>query len=101
MSANAKQVLARYRDLLRLIGRMRSEEQRTLAREQARTLLRSRASEHDPQAILNYQRELASRIAFLRMTTPKLPGEVAGASGTYVLRDGQLVEGSGHTRGSR
>lgn len=93
-------VLSRYRELLRLLRRLPLDQQKG-ALEEARSTTRARALESDPQKALDYQRELASRIGFLRATTPKQPGEVTSTAGTYVFRGGQLVKGCGEVKGSR
>lgn len=93
-------VLARYRELLRLLRRLPSDKQGGALIE-ARATLRARSIEADPQKALDYQRELVSRIGFLRATTPKQPGEVTASSGVYVYRDGKLVKGLGEGKGSR
>lgn len=62
---------------------------------------------HTSMQVLDYQRELAAKIAYLRMVTPKRPsdtrtGESSSGNGTiYVLREGKLVQSSGESRGSR
>jgi hypothetical protein len=99
MQHHKQQVLARYRELLRLITRM-PEQKAAAARQEAQQAVRSHANETDPQAQLGHLKELVARISFLRITTPRRPGESLGA-GTYVLREGQLVEGSGEDKGAR
>ncbi len=100
MSAQANPVLSKIRTLVRLIHRLPREQKQTSLLE-TRTLIRSRAKETDNQKALDHQRELASKIAYLRIITPKQSGETASSTGTYVLREGKLMEGSGETRGSR
>ncbi|GAX81707.1 hypothetical protein CEUSTIGMA_g9135.t1 [Chlamydomonas eustigma] len=93
---------ARLRTLFRLIERLPNIETRISARDEARKLIRERCKESDPQKLLDYQKELVSRIAYLRIITPKDPSHVSSSAGTtYVLRDGHLVEGSGQHRGGR
>lgn len=104
MSATAagarSQVLGRYRELLQLIRRL-PEPKQGAALQEARTTVRARAGEGDPQKALDHLRELVSKIGFLRATTPKRPGEVSRGSGNYIMRDGKLVEGDGEGRGTR
>lgn len=100
MSAHRAQVLSRYKELLRLVGRL-PEQKREQALREARDTVRSRQAEGDPQRQLDHLRELVSRIGYLRITTPREPGEAGSKSGVYVVRDGRLVEGSGAGRGSR
>jgi hypothetical protein len=102
MASARHQVLGRYRELLRLIERLPGDK-RTAADAEARSLFRDRRTEQDPQRALDHQRELASKIAYLRMVTPKTAADTRTSSPgtTYVLRDGKLVEGSGEVRGGR
>lgn len=95
-----QQVMSRYRELLRLVHRLPDGSKRAAARAEAQTTMRQHQHEQDPEAQLNYLKELVARISFLRITTPRRPGESL-AGGTYVLRDGQLVQGSGQEKGSR
>jgi len=47
-------------------------------------------------------KQLAARISFLRTITPRMPGDASSiGAGHWVVRGGQLVEGSGATSGSR
>ena len=93
-------VLHQLRNLFRLLRNLPSPEQRQKNLVEARGLIRQRLRESDNQRALDYQKELASKIAFLRVITPK---PIAGhaSKGTFVLRDGKLIEASGETRGSR
>lgn len=93
-------VLSRYKELLRLIDRLPSSK-KGQALIEAKSTVRSRRSEEDPQKQLDHLRELVSKIGYLRIATPKQPGEVSNESGVYVVRDGKLVEGSGAAKGAR
>jgi hypothetical protein len=99
MQAHKTQVLARYRELLRLIQRLPSSKS-AAARAEAQQTIRQRQQEADPEQQLQYLKELAAKIGFLRISTPRRPGEVLEA-GSFVLRDGQLVKGSGEHKGTR
>lgn len=99
MQHHKQQVLTRYRELLRLIKRM-PEQKAAAARSEAQQTVRQNKNAADPESQLRYLKELVARISFLRITTPRRPGETLG-SGTYVLRDGQLVEGAGEDKGGR
>ncbi|PNH01659.1 hypothetical protein TSOC_012435 [Tetrabaena socialis] len=99
MSTSQKTVvLARYRELLRLVARL-PQAKRGEALGEARTTIRDRRSESNPEKQLNHLKELTSKIGFLRIVTPKEPGEVR--SGVFVVRDGRIVEGSGDAKGGR
>ncbi|KAG2483066.1 hypothetical protein HYH03_018049 [Edaphochlamys debaryana] len=99
MSGSATgQVLCRYRELLRLIGRLPGD-QRSKALTEARTTLRARKSEANPEEQLKHLKELVSKIGYLRIITPRQPGDVK--SGVFVVRDGRLVEGGGEAKGAR
>lgn len=95
------QVLRAYRELLSLIKRM-PESQRSQAWQEARQTMRQHAGEADGARQLDLFKQLAAKISFLRVVTPRKPGEVSAiGTGHYVLRDGKLVEGSGATAGKR
>lgn len=99
MQAHKPQVLSRYRELLRLIQRLPSSKA-AAARAEAQQTIRQRQHEADPEQQLQHLKELAAKIGFLRITTPRRPGEALD-SGSFVLRDGQLVKGSGEQKGTR
>lgn len=47
-------------------------------------------------------REMYEQISFLRIVTPRRPRDRRNdGSVTYVIRDGELVEGSGDVKGKR
>ncbi len=98
-SSQRAQILGLYRELLRLISRQ-PPERAAAAREEARSTLRARKAETNPEQLHLYHKELASRVSFLRITTPRTPGQ-ALQGGRYVLRDGELVEGAGADKGAR
>lgn len=93
------QVLSYYRQLLRLIGRL-PLAQATAARDEAHRTIRARSNEADPEQALKHVKELAAKISFLRMTTPRPPGEPVD-SGHFVYRDGSWVEDEGKDKGTR
>jgi hypothetical protein len=99
LQQHRRQVLSRYRELLRLIERL-PQPKAAAARQEASASLRRNQREADPQAQLQQLKQLVARISFLRITTPRPPGEALGG-GTYVLRDGQLVQGGGQDKGTR
>ena len=92
-------VISQLRALVRLL-RCLPEEKKATSLAEARFLFRLRAGEKDNQKALDHQKELASKIAYLRIITPKQQSGPT-STGTYVLREGKLVEGSGEARGSR
>jgi hypothetical protein len=94
-----QQVLSRYRELLRLVQRL-PDARAAAARGEARATLRQHQHEQDPQARLQQLKELVARISFLRITTPRRAGEPL-SGGTFVLREGELVQGGGEHKGSR
>lgn len=48
-----------------------------------------------------HAQELAAKLAYLKVITPRMPGDAAKEAGVYVLRDGQLVESAGEAGTSR
>lgn len=99
MQAHKSQVLSRYRELLRLIKRLPAGKA-AAAKSVAQQTIRLRQQETDPEAQLQYLKELAAKVGFLRISTPRPLGEPLEA-GSYILRDGQLVKGSGEQKGAR
>jgi len=93
------QVLARYRELLQLIKRLPPESAASALAEAQQTI-RQRSTVADPETQLLHLKELVAKISFLRITTPRPVGERIRA-GTFVLRGGELVPGTGEEKGSR
>lgn len=95
------QVLRAYRELLSLIKRLPGE-QREAQWADARAAVRRHAGEAGDAERQELLKRLIARISFLRVVTPRRPGE-ASATGTghYVLREGRLVEGHGTSAGTR
>ncbi|GBF89510.1 hypothetical protein Rsub_02082 [Raphidocelis subcapitata] len=94
------QVLAYYRQLLRLARRL-PPERAAAAADEARAAIRARAGEPDPERALQHTKELAARVAFLRMTTPRPAGEPLEGAGRFVWRSGAWQEGGGESKGER
>lgn len=101
MSQHRAQVLRAYRELLGLVRRL-PEAQRASALAEARQSMRQHAAETSEERQQELFKQLAAKISFLRVVTPRRPGEVSAiGSGHYVLRDGKLVEGAGRSAGTR
>ncbi len=92
-------VLSRYRELLRLI-KLQPPNIARQGLQEARQTLHSRRDEADPEVALSHLKELVARISFLKITTPRHPTAPLGG-GTFVLRDGELVESRGEDKGTR
>eukprot|EP00241_Pyramimonas_parkeae_P008663 CAMPEP_0114231424 /NCGR_PEP_ID=MMETSP0058-20121206/4035_1 /TAXON_ID=36894 /ORGANISM="Pyramimonas parkeae, CCMP726" /LENGTH=99 /DNA_ID=CAMNT_0001342769 /DNA_START=230 /DNA_END=529 /DNA_ORIENTATION=+ len=58
--------------------------------------MRMNTAESMEDKIIDLHKTLVGKVGWLRMTTPKLSGDRRG-SGHYVMRDGELVEGQGHS----
>lgn len=100
-SQRSAKVLAAYRELLGLVRRLPAD-QRNTAFAEARQAMRQHAGEADEARQQELFKQLAARISFLRVVTPRRPGEASSiGAGHYVMRDGKLVEGSGETAGTR
>lgn len=100
-SEHATSVLNAYRELLRLIRRL-PEAQRLQNLQEARTAMRAHAGETDGGQQQELFKQLAAKISFLRVVTPRRAGEVSSiGAGHYVMREGKLVEGYGSTGGTR
>lgn len=99
MQHQRAQVLSHYRQLIRLIRRLPADKA-AAAQEEARAAMRERSGERDPLRAHDHLKELAARVSFLRMTTPRPAGEPVG-SGRFVFRGGEWVEGEGEDKGAR
>ena len=99
---NMNIVTHRIRELMRRI-RLLPAEQRASAKDEAMQSLRSRSKETDPQKLLEHRKELTMKLSFLKAITPKtlLCDQAPTIGTTYVLRNGELVPGSGEMRGGR
>lgn len=101
MSQNRTKVLAAYKELLSLIRRLPADRQ-AQALTEARATMRQHAGEADLGRQSDLFKQLAAKISFLRMVTPKRPGETSSiGAGHFVLRDGELVPGVGRSAGTR
>lgn len=98
---HSREILQAYREVLKLIRRL-PREQIENALNEAKSVMRSHQLEMDPARRSDLYKQLAAKISFLRMITPRVPGDqsVLGAC-HYVLREGNLVEGYGENTGSR
>lgn len=65
--------------------------------------VKARKAEASALAATDMLREMYEQISFLRVVTPRSPRDrrhIVGSS-TYVVRDGELVEGIGNVKGKR
>ncbi len=95
-----QQVLSMYHQLLSLIQRLPPQQKQT-AMQEAKQQLHSRKAEPDAQKVLDHVKEMAAKIGYLKIITPKRPGQVSGEAGRFVLRKGALVQGEGEDKGER
>lgn len=93
-------VLSSYKTLLKLIQRLPAGK-REGALQEARSLAQTRKSESNPETRLAYMKEMAAKIGYLRIITPRQPSDAATEAASYVMRDGKLVPGSGEDKGGR
>ena len=99
--SQAAQVLAAYREVLRLARRLPGQ-QGEQALEEARQALRQHRDEADAARRTDLFKQLAAKISFLRVVTPKLPSQASAiGAGHYVLREGRLVQAEAATAGKR
>ncbi|KAL6762681.1 hypothetical protein V8C86DRAFT_1805846 [Haematococcus lacustris] len=94
-------VLSNYRTLLRLLALLPDPTKRSSALLEARSTLRARQRESNPELIFQHSKELVAKIGYLRVITPRRHDDATAAPKTYVLRNGELVEGQGEGRGDR
>lgn len=85
-------ILRSYRELLTLLKRLPNDAQSAAGKEAKNEILAHR-HETDSLKITDLHKQLIAKISFLRMTTTRRPGERSRqASGTFILREGDLVE---------
>lgn len=85
-------ILRSYREFLTLLQRLPRNAQLS-ARQEAKAKISTHRNETDSLKITDLHKELVAKISFLRMTTNRRPGERhRPSSGTFVLREGELVE---------
>ena len=105
MSSNLhrQQVLSAYREVLKLIKRLPIGQQSAVY-DEVHSNLRRHAQEADPAIRVDLLKRLAAKISFLRTITPRRPGDNQSSTlgtGTYVMRDGQLIKSTGQGMGKR
>lgn len=102
MPPDRTQILRAYRELLGLIRRL-PVDKRAKVLSEAREEMRRHQNESDHVGRSERFKRLCERISFLRVITPRGPGARSSSvvSGKFVLRNGELVQGSGRTAGSR
>ena len=93
-------VLKAYRDLVDVVRRSSPVEARDAVLEEARTEIRANAAETDESKRLDLLRKLVARVGYLRIITPK-GGRHKREGGTFVVREGELVEDGGESKGKR
>ena len=85
-------VLRSYRELLSLLQRLPKDTQASAIKEAKAKILAHRG-ESDSIKTSDLHKQLVAKISFLRMTTVRRAGERhRPTSGTFVLREGDLVE---------
>ena len=83
-------ILRSYRELVFLARRLPKEKQ-LQALTQAKLEIRANKDEPDQGKASDMHKKLVGKVGFLRMTLPKQRDRYT-TSGTFVLRDGTLVE---------
>lgn len=85
-------ILRSYRELLTLLQRL-PRDARESASKEAKAKIRAHREETDSLKVTDLHKQLVAKLSFLRMTTNRRPGERSqSTSGTFVLREGELVE---------
>uniref|UniRef100_A0A061QMR8 Complex 1 LYR protein n=1 Tax=Tetraselmis sp. GSL018 TaxID=582737 RepID=A0A061QMR8_9CHLO len=94
-------VLRDYREVLKLISYLPENQQRE-HREEIRQEIKSNKDVSDPGTALDRHRKLVAKLSYLRMITPRQAHKSTSSSaGTYVLRQGDLLEGAAESKGRR
>lgn len=100
---HARNVCRLYRELLILIKRLpkdKIEDAWTRARQE----IRRHRDEQDKMRASDLMKEMVAKISYLKSITPRYPGDATRlrlGSGHWVMRDGELVEGYGTSKGQR
>ena len=95
-------VLKAYRDFVDVARRSRPVAEREAKLDEVRTAIRANAGETDESKRLDLLKQLVGRVGFLRIVTPKTGrGRHTREAGSFVMRDGEVVEGVGQTGGQR
>ncbi|KAK9814462.1 hypothetical protein WJX72_006315 [[Myrmecia] bisecta] len=93
MQQHRSNVLRCYRELLYLIKKLPTDR-RLAALEEARARTKVNIGETDLGQASEQLKELVAKISFLRISTPRQPGDRRSClGGTFVLRGGELVPG--------
>lgn len=96
------QVLKAYRDFVDVVRRSRPASERESKLEEVRATVRANVNETDESKQLDLLKQLVARVSYLRIITPKSGrGRHKREGGIFVVREGELVEGSGETPGLR
>ena len=90
-------MLQKYKQLLKLIKRMPAQQVGP-ALQEAREKMREGSREANPEQRLSRFRDLTARVGYMRIITPRLPGEVDSESGTFILQGGNLVRSHGEPK---
>lgn len=85
-------VLSLFRRLSRRVGSLPAER-RADALGQLRQGFRANVHVTDPAEVAKLVQHASSKLAYLRMITPTLRGELGEGAGTYVFRDGRMQQG--------
>ncbi len=85
-------ILRSYRELLTLLKRLPNDAQ-SVAGKEAKNEILAHQHETDSLKTTDLHKQLIAKVSFLRMTTTRRPGERSmQASGTFILRGGDLVD---------
>ena len=96
------QVLKAYRDFVDVVRRSRPASAREAKLDEVRAAMRANAHVTEESKQLDLLKQLVARVSYLRIVTPKSGrGRHKRESGTFVVREGELVEGSGQSQGMR
>jgi hypothetical protein len=86
----SQRVLSSYRRLLTLAQRLPTPQDRASAAGQIRAAFRAARGEADPELIASLLRTAQDKLSYLRMVTPRQPGEASSATRMAVI-DGEVV----------
>jgi hypothetical protein len=95
-------VLKAYRDFVDVARRSSPAAEREVKLADVRAAIRANAGVTDESERQELLKKLVARVGFLRIVTPKTGrGRHKRESGVFVVREGEVIEGTGQTAGAR
>lgn len=88
-------ILRTYRELVYVVGRLpKGSRHKDLSEVKAK--IRANRSAIDEAEVSDLHKQLVGKIGFLRLAHPRIAGDRYAGAGTFVVRDGIVVEDHAH-----